>query len=264
MEKPCQQCGELFRLRTKTQKFCSTPCLGASQRAQPKVCPMCSTVFQPKKGAAQKFCSPECLHRHRMEPKGRTCVHCGAPFQAHTNTSKFCSLECRQAEAKVRKALKRANYSETAPPPPQPRHHPPARGLLPRPCDCCGVVYTPSHTYQQFCGVACKNTAHAARMKGAANSNYRHGLETDFYSREFKRRLNKEVRARYGECFQCGAKTSLCAHHMDEDKTNNAPKNLACLCHSCHTRYHKLSDKGLRESMTSLWKKTIASWPKGS
>lgn len=262
MEKSCQQCGAVYAVRSKTQKFCSSACLGASQRTPPKTCQRCGTVFQPHKGSAIKFCSPACLHAARVAPKPRVCKHCHQEYEAAANTSKFCGVSCRKAHAKEVTTSVRKERALQAVPRPAPSNAPLARGLRPRPCDECGTVYSPSHTYQQFCSPGCKNAAHSKKMKGRANPNFRHGMDVDYYSPAFKKVLNKQVRAQYGACFQCGRTSSLHAHHLDETKTNNAPGNLACLCASCHIRYHKLHDQELRESMTSLWRKTIASWPK--
>ena len=258
-QKICRQCGALFTARLKTQKFCSQTCTSESQRKPPAPCAVCGKEFWAQ-GTAHKTCSDECLHALRMQPKQKDCLNCVAMFMSHAAPAKFCSVECRTAHTKLRTRLKRANYTENAVK--QPRYAKPvARGKSDRPCDECGVVYAPSHTYQQFCSVGCKNKAHSKRMKGDANPNYQHGLEVDYYSKEFRKTLNKQVRSKYGECFQCGGKTNLCAHHMDEVKTNNATENLACLCRSCHIRWHKSGNAELRESMTSLWRKTIASWP---
>ena len=264
MEKLCQQCGLAYKARSQTQKFCSAACLGTSQRTAPKECQRCGEAFQPKKGSAIKFCSPKCVHESRMEPQYKTCAHCQKEYLTHSKPSKFCSVECRRANAKLNLVEGRRIQSLLVVPKTTLRTRPPARGMATRPCDACQALYEPSHTYQQFCSAGCKNTAHAARMKGKANSNYRHGADVDHYSLAFKKIINKQVRAQYGACFQCGATTSLHAHHLDENKTNNTETNLACLCASCHMRFHKSGNQELRESMTSLWRKTIASWPKDS
>lgn len=39
-------------------------------------------------------------------------------------------------------------------------------------------------------------------------------------------------------CEVCESKSDLHAHHMDEDPSNNDPKNVATLCGSCHQIWH--------------------------
>lgn len=41
------------------------------------------------------------------------------------------------------------------------------------------------------------------------------------------------------KCERCGSTKFLCAHHKDEDRTNNAPENIETLCKSCHQIEHK-------------------------
>ena len=57
-----------------------------------------------------------------------------------------------------------------------------------------------------------------------------HGLS----AKEAKRR-----REEVGHCQDCGTtKAQLDIHHRDRDKQNQAPANLAVLCHRCHMQEH--------------------------
>jgi 5-methylcytosine-specific restriction endonuclease McrA len=54
-----------------------------------------------------------------------------------------------------------------------------------------------------------------------------------------------KLRASVGACQNCGATRAdgrLDIHHRDRDKRNQAPENLAVLCHRCHMQIH--SDAG--------------------
>lgn len=39
-------------------------------------------------------------------------------------------------------------------------------------------------------------------------------------------------------CADCGSTAELIIHHVDFDHSNNDPKNLICLCRSCHASLH--------------------------
>jgi Zn ribbon nucleic-acid-binding protein len=58
------------------------------------------------------------------------------------------------------------------------------------------------------------------------------------------------------ECARCGYnefKSSLCAHHIDEDRTNGDSCNLLALCFNCHQALHlglwKLNDIGIESDI---------------
>lgn len=40
-------------------------------------------------------------------------------------------------------------------------------------------------------------------------------------------------------CFYCESKIKLIAHHIDRNRTNNAPENLQILCVRCHNKQHE-------------------------
>jgi hypothetical protein len=58
------------------------------------------------------------------------------------------------------------------------------------------------------------------------------------------------------KCMICGVKPleRLSIHHIDEDKKNNSPRNLICLCSSCHEKIYK---RGISKD---LLKKYVDSW----
>jgi hypothetical protein len=47
-----------------------------------------------------------------------------------------------------------------------------------------------------------------------------------------------EAKGRCEECGHDGSESRLGVHHRDRNKHNQAPENLAVLCHRCHMRDH--------------------------
>lgn len=258
MEARCPQCGRTYKPRRKGQKYCSPTCLTDSQRAPKKACAQCGELFQPRKGTAQKYCGPSCERAARATPKPCTCVGCGQTFLSAKVAQKFCTPACRRAVWQAEQRAKKAALAETTPKLPKQRAKPAWRGLQERPCDYCHAAYAPSHGYQQFCSVACKDAAHTERMRGRRNPNFQHGLETGVHSKQFKRELSPALR-QSACCAECGASEPLVTHHMDENKQNNEPWNLVVLCNSCHIRFHKLRDADARLSMILRWTRITAS-----
>lgn len=42
-----------------------------------------------------------------------------------------------------------------------------------------------------------------------------------------------------GECVRCGTSNEVVAHHINGDRGDNRPENLAPLCESCHCVWHR-------------------------
>ena len=78
------------------------------------------------------------------------------------------------------------------------------------------------------------------RRVGPLANNWKGGIATEPYSRDWTKTLKEAIRQRDGyTCRNCGIKQdmlpkSLDVHHVDYDKTNCNPDNLVSLCHSCH------------------------------
>lgn len=88
------------------------------------------------------------------------------------------------------------------------------------------------------------HTAEArARMgaRGADHPQWKGGTGTLPYGPEFTRAYKRMIRERDGQtCQRCGVNRAdygrtLEVHHIDHDKKNNDPTNLATVCSSCNT-----------------------------
>ena len=76
--------------------------------------------------------------------KEQHCKQCGALFTARLRS--YCSSHCRlQAQYTTTKAKRRAERAAKK------------AALQPRPCDCCGTIFTPDHTHPGIrnCSLAC-------------------------------------------------------------------------------------------------------------
>ena len=86
----------------------------------------------------------------------------------------------------------------------------------------------------------------------------------------------RQIRAKYGQnaitrweasdgnCDACGAKygdVSVHIHHIDEDKTNNALENYACLCFDCHKAVHCLLGSKDRRGLIGWFRRTYPDKP---
>lgn len=75
---------------------------------------------------------------------------------------------------------------------------------------------------------------------GERNANYVHGMARFPYPADFSLMLKRQIRKRDNyACQICGMVENgyrLHPHHIDYDKNNNDPKNLICLCRTCHTK----------------------------
>jgi 5-methylcytosine-specific restriction endonuclease McrA len=99
-------------------------------------------------------------------------------------------------------------------------------------------------------------------MQGEANPNFKDGAWLGHYTRAF---VQMSALMRQNTiCQECQSGEDLVVHHIDETKNNDAGTNLLVLCRGCHMKFHKSKDSDLRRSMTSKWKKIVASSAKAS
>ena len=70
---------------------------------------------------------------------------------------------------------------------------------------------------RKYCSLSCANTKKVLTKHG------------------YSWRARKHLR---DSCEACGCKVRLQAHHVDQDKKNNEPKNIQTLCKFCHDFWH--------------------------
>lgn len=221
--------------------------------ARPKIlisltCVLCGKQYErPKfevdkaarRGHTDHYCSLACSQAHHAVKNAKPCATCGKPVKAtgRTRNATYCSGTCK-----------------------------PSRVVLQRKtCPVCSVEFQPRNSKQVYCGVTCADTAHAIRMRGDGNSNYRTGNESAY----LYDRMRPLILERDKGCVVCRTKVSLCCHHITENRNHNAPENLITLCKTHHQEHHKSSTtpfpwlglvaKASTLSMTSKWKKQVAS-----
>lgn len=74
------------------------------------------------------------------------------------------------------------------------------------------------------------------KYRGENNPNWRGGISNEGYPEEWTKELKVFIRKSYGfTCFICH-KNGYDVHHIDYNKKNCNPRNLVCLCHSCHMK----------------------------
>ena len=145
------------------------------------------------------------------------CKTCGKKFKAKAShvkngCGKYCSRECK--------------YEGTR------------KGAI-KACHKCGAkTYKTlkqlrcSKSGKFFCSRSCQTKWRNVVYIGKKHANWKHGK---FVYRSVLRRAKRKE-----ECQLC--KTSdariLAVHHIDRDRLNNTPENLAWLCHNCHFLVH--------------------------
>ena len=110
LERPCTQCGSLFKPKTKTSQHCSKVCVSQWFNAKcrrltrvdhpERACAICGTMFKPRT-VRGKFCGKECkVHgskRRKVDHPERACDRCGAKFKPKAGHSRYCGLKCSDA-----------------------------------------------------------------------------------------------------------------------------------------------------------------------
>lgn len=93
--------------------------------------------------------------------------------------------------------------------------------------------YGKTHTPETQAKIVAANT-------GANNHGWKGGTGTLPYGPEFTRKFKQMIRERDNQtCQRCGVTRAehgktLEVHHIDHDKANNDPANLATVCASCN------------------------------
>ena len=103
MIKNCLFCGKEFEAKKRTQKLCSSSCVGLYnwQNMSPviKTCLSCGKEFETK-NPQKKYCSPEC--RTKAQGYYKICPVCGKQFKTNSKNRIFCSTVCRDAKPETR------------------------------------------------------------------------------------------------------------------------------------------------------------------
>jgi len=103
-------------------------------------------------------------------------------------------------------------------------------------------------------------TANAPR--GSSHPNWRGGRSFGEYGPDFNQHLKRKIKSRDKFCCKrCGRKcgwSSLHTHHIDYNKSNNAPNNLITLCINCHNRHHNVLDKAEAALEQSYFKELLS------
>lgn len=144
------------------------------------------------------------------------CQHCSNPYRCDpgiADKSKYCSRGCYHSASIGRTSHLRHQVDLV--------------------CQHCGQSYqrdpcTAGKSY--YCSASCRSKSVAARQPGGDGA-YRWKNGIGIYQA-----IGRLSHGRL--CQQCGG-TGREVHHIDKDRTNNAPGNLRVLCVSCHRRTHR-------------------------
>lgn len=159
-DKVCLVCKKTFKATDETEECCSTKCRCKLELEKKKgklhTCPECGSVFGSKLPAA-KYCSVKCRDaaekKRKAQPQGFTCAVCGKTFHpAGTRQSrKYCSAEC----AKKAQNAQGVQYQTQI-----------SRGLLPPPTRKCHDCGAPTDNYRCKKCLAKWRSKHAVSYDG--------------------------------------------------------------------------------------------------
>jgi len=105
-------------------------------------------------------------------------------------------------------------------------------------CPVCGKVFNRN----RFNGILEDSTRYNSRQ--TCSQSCGNSLENPTDRTSFHLRAQKFKKP---TCETCGSDQNLDAHHKDGDITNNMPKNIQTLCHSCHMKLHWQRRKSSRD-----------------
>lgn len=209
----CAQCGSsfiaIYKGRGRYPRFCSGACKRERHKAQcasyrkpvrhRRSCMRCGEAFSSKRPEA-RFCSRKCQRVGKSRSgvskiEQRPCRHCGEAFSVRKDNDRcFCSAKCREAESRLKAALKHgtavavvtyhrscdgcgrrfhtrhsiqrycdadcrvdAEYRRRKPP------------LVPKACCCCGAAFMPSHGAEIYCSQVCRLTGTKAKLRASGS-----------------------------------------------------------------------------------------------
>lgn len=90
----CQNCHKEFKGRSKNKKYCSTKCVGQSQKykKRTKTCLVCNQELSKDKFHG-KICN-SCRYQRETNKYSHVCELCSKPFNSSIADQKYCSNEC--------------------------------------------------------------------------------------------------------------------------------------------------------------------------
>lgn len=108
VDRPCDNCGAIYRPRDRYYKYCSPACGARRQRRKDKACLQCGTTYQAK-FAEQRYCSTLCGYASQKVDRGVKCQWCAKMFERPAGHARaFCSRSCTMF---ARNAGQAANYA---------------------------------------------------------------------------------------------------------------------------------------------------------
>lgn len=157
----CQQCRKEFQvyhsqLKDGRGKYCSSKCQhDASKNRVTLTCQWCKRKFEIQKSKShQKYCSPECVQRHRSQRAiiEVPCDTCGSIIkrkrcQVELHDHNFCSRQCLHQFNSQERLDPTAPYSKAR------RKGSPEKGM--RKCEGCNRNFF-ADRYQRFCSRKCQ------------------------------------------------------------------------------------------------------------
>ena len=266
----CKGCGDVFHVRpgAKTREYCTKVCRGKHQTGVDnpswkgglvtKQCVVCGKDFKVKPSQQkQKCCSMSCRSTwwintgHSQKRIKLVCAHCAGVFetQPYHKNKKFCSNTCYHAHYKAHPELYNTNLQK----------HPKVTLTCPicrKPFKCHPSRGKRGHRI--YCSKRCAKTGYHIYRTLGSNPNWRGGLSFEPYGPAFNYDLKEAIRYRDNYTCQVSGKTEtelghkLSVHHIDYDKTNNAPSNLI----SISKKIHGLTN-GNRPKWTQFFRKLM-------
>jgi hypothetical protein len=251
----CKRCAVPFwvkpyRLRAKKRPFCSRRCMSVHMP-----CAVCGAVVRRKPSQAAKsasgslYCSKACSNKanakrgadsptYRHGKTEMSCVICGVfvrfGYLSAKSKEQVCSKECDSK----RKSLRQAGSGSPSW----------TGGKQPVPCGQCGATVLRARSeiaeYERmFCNNKCAAAWRSENIVGDKHPNWLGGVSFEPYPVTWTFKLREMIRSRDGRvCRLCSKPEAenhgvrLSVHHIDYDKANLRPDNLASLCIECHVK----------------------------